>query len=202
MQPSNLQNNAHLALQSSFKRILPNLEERKIGEYGPVPRSIWKFIHHFTKPPHIQELHCKLVFNALPLAGHASFFTQEENCYACPGVHQDIKHFASTCWTARVLWQLIRSLDAQVHQTGNWIMETSDHLYGGVTLRENPLLIEWWLLLHGIALETLWLTFTRIYEQNCPCKAGIQNMCKQWLHNTLETLQECHRDDNRFPFSL
>jgi hypothetical protein len=84
------------------KNISANLEEREVGKYGQVPEKIWQWVHHPSKPTQIQELHYKLIFNALPLAGRTRFFTTTDKCYACPET-QNIGHFVSSCWTAQVV---------------------------------------------------------------------------------------------------
>jgi len=84
------------------------------------------------------------VFNALPLAERTRFFSGNDQCYACPGVPQDIEHFVSSCWTAQELWKIVRELEANNYKKSNWMTKTSHHFFGGVQ-REDPssIIVSW-----------------------------------------------------------
>ena len=174
--------------------ISANLQQRKIGEYGDIPKDIWQIVHHPIKATHVQELHYKMIFNALPLAGRTKFFAGNDSCYACPGTPQSIGHFVSTCWVAQELWQVVRRLEAKIHQPTDWMTFTSHHLFGGVNLGDCPVLTERRFFLHRIALETLWLIYTKwIYEKNFPNTSSIKNFFQKRLYRALEVLKECSK---------
>ena len=167
-----------------------DLQRRKIGSFCQIPDQVWKIIHHPIKPFHIQELHYKMIYNALPLASRTRFFTNSDQCYAC-SEQQDMEHFISSCWTAQTIWSYLKQLDTQLHGTSDWPVNISDHFFGVCSLSESTVVSERRILLHGTVLETLWLAFTGWFFGNKePSKNGIINLFKTRLVRILGVFQE------------
>jgi hypothetical protein len=171
-------------------QITADLEGRKVGEICQIPAEIWKIVHHPIKPFHLQELHYKIVFNALPLASRTRFFTNDDRCYACTE-QQDIEHFVSSCWTAQVIWAQLQQLDNHLHHTSNWPASTSDHVFGVSSLAGLSCRLKRRLLLHGVALETLWLSYTGWwFENKVPSRNSLINMFRKRIRRILAVFEE------------
>jgi hypothetical protein len=181
------------------KTTAASLQNRKIGKSGEVPENVWRWVHHPIKSTQIQEIHYKLIFNALPLASRTRFFTGNDQCYACPGATQDIEHFISTCWVAQEIWKSVRELEATVSTNRSWMTKTSHHFFGGVSEDDPTPTKERHLFLHGIALESAWLTYTNwIFEKEFPSVASIHNLFKRRLKRSCQILHGCKNVNSEF----
>ena len=136
-------------------KISADLQNRNIGKNVDILENVWQWVHHPIKSKQVQEIHYKLVFNALPLASRTRFFTGSDQCYACPGVTQDIEHFASSCWIAQELWKTVREVESKFSKDNSWMTTTSHHLFGEVQWADLTFTKERRLFLHGTGLETV-----------------------------------------------